>query len=75
MEINPWIRPGTYTENGTNHIVVVYDVCTQLYHTEKQLMEHLETPLVIFRDLVTKKDEHKRYAMPLNAFTEKYTAI
>ena len=73
--INEYLTPGTYTENDTNHIVVVCDVVNHVWNVDKQLQEFTETPLVIFRNLIDVEKQHKRYSMPLDLFKTKFTAV
>lgn len=71
--INEYLTTGTYTEQATNHIVVVCDVVNHTWNNAQQMQEACP-PSVIYREVIEGK-AHVRYSMPLDLFKAKYTAI
>ena len=71
--INEYLAPGTYTENGTNHIVVVTDVVNHMWNPTKEMQE-ATPPMVIYRELIEGKS-HVRYSIHLGLFKAMFAPI
>jgi hypothetical protein len=65
------LEPGPYIDEQ-GFAVVVLDVIDHAWNNDKQLLEFLQSPLVMGRDLV---GVDKRYQWPLEVFKLKFRKI
>lgn len=62
-------EPGPYVDDQGFEVVVL-DIVDHSWNADQQLMEYLESPLVLGRDLMMSSD--KRYVWPIEVFKSKF---
>jgi len=62
------LEPGPYVDDKGHHVVVL-DIVDHAWNSDQQLLEFLQSPLVVGRDLI---GGEKRYLWPLEVFKEKF---